>query len=98
MAWVDIYVFTIAIVITVPLAFEFIVAEIYFKRRLQVLNKISKHCTDSIHADLEPKIDFDDLSPIPDGRIWPSDCRLDHMIPKEKIKYLDEEVNKSVIK
>lgn len=95
---IAIYAFVIVIAITVPLAFEFIVTDIYFKRRSQVLNKIFKHCTDSIYADLEPKIDFDDLSPIPDGRIWPSDCRLDHMIPKEKIKYLDEEVNKSVIK
>lgn len=91
-------IYALVIAITVPLVFELIVTDIYCIRRSQVINKIFKHCKDSIYADLEPKIDFDDLSPIPDGCIWPSDCRLDHMVPKEKIKYLDEEVNKSVIK
>ena len=93
-----IYGLIIAIVIALPFVFEFIITEIYFKRRSKVDNKIFKHCKDSIYAGLEPKIDFDDLRPIPDGIMWPSDCRLDHIVPKEKIKYLDEEVNKSVIK
>lgn len=98
MAWITIYAFIIAIVITVPLAFNFIATEVYFKLRSEVLNKIFKHCQNSIYAGVEPKINFDDMYPIPDGSIWLSDCRLDHIIPKEKIKYLDEEVNKSVIK
>lgn len=78
--------------------YNIIVIDIYFKRRDNVIHAIFVHCKDSIYADKEPLIEFDDMYPIPEGLIWPCDCRLDHIVPKEKIQYLGKEVKRFVIK